>query len=417
MAQNQPFDVFWGGFLHNSIFPLELRGDRCSHGCVFCFDRLNGRKSEVSRKQPMNLLRDYMDRDTTPARLLREGYPVLCSNHTDPLSFNNTDLYLPFIAEMERLDIRYSIQSRGGVKEDELISIISQPIVWYLSIDCWDPKISRRISPGAPTPQQRIDLIYKLHEKGHRVSVGINPLNPTFLPDPVPLIDAIAKAGVKGVWVQNLHLSKRQIENMSLTERKKMGELALDQALKRDKHPEVKAHYDLVVNLCRERGLETYCNQQKDRSDYFQDYIDLYPKRYPLMQEWVNHIYDTKKSGDLIYFKEFHDFFVPKLPDWELPCRDHLNGLVHPMKQGMCRARDGGYIPRRMNYSEFLWFIWYWKETLICPANSECFGFAGKKQGRRWLRYTEGDPGIGDPILVFKPEGTNGSAFVEYAVR
>lgn len=355
---------------------------------------------------------DFWNRDSPAAKLLKLGYPVLCSNHTDPLSANNADIYLPFIEAMEALNVPYSIQSRGGKREDELLDIISKPIVWYVSIETIDPDVSRRISPGAPSPQDRLALIEKLHARGHNVAVGINPLSPSFLPDPSPLISAISNLGVKSVWIHNLHLSNSQASRMTQLEKEALGEEAIAQARKPKAHPEIYEHYVSARFLAKQAGLEVYNNQQAEATDYFKPYADIYPKRYPLMQEWVNHIYETKQRGDFIYWESFRDWFVPKFPvfdDADFPGREHLNALVHPKLQGKCVDLQGEFMPRRMGYERLLWFVWCWKEALISPVNVDCFAWAASLEGADdWVRYTDDN---GNPILVFLPEGSNRCAY------
>jgi len=404
MSRGEHFDVFWGGFLLNSSTPLEFRGNKCSHACWYCFDRLNGRDPVINAKQAFSLLANFPTRTSPAAKLLQAGYPVLCSNHTDPLSANNADIYLPFIELMETLGVPYSIQSRGGQREDELISMISKPIVWYISIDTDDPDKSKRISPGAPSPAQRLKLIEKLHDKGHKVAVGINPLHPEFLPNPSPLIDRLHDLGVRSLWIHSLHISAAQKKRMSPAEQAKS-----ESALATPKN-ELLTHYEQTKAYAIAKGMAVYNNQQKERSDYFNIYADIYPKRYPLMQEWVNLIYDTKSSADLIFWKDFRDYFLPKLPSFPVPTREHLNAMVHPKKQGTCRDRNGNLMDRWMSYEDLLWVIWNYSQTLLCPANVDCFAWAGipGRDNNDWTRYVDDDE---NPILIFKPEGTNGYAY------
>lgn len=401
MAQDQPFDVFWGGFLLNSSTPLEFRGNKCSHACWYCFDRLNGRAPVIKAQQAFNLLSNFRDRTSPAALLLQAGYPVLCSNHTDPLSANNADIYLPFIELMEKMDVPYSIQSRGGKREDELLSMISKPIVWYVSIDTDDPDKAKRISPGAPSPVQRLELIEKLHAKGHKVAVGINPLCKEFLPDPSNLIDEISNLGVQSLWINSLHLSPKQLKHLSPAERDRAGE----EAIKIGRNPrksDALRFYQETRDYAWSKGLQVYNNQQKERSDYFKIY-DIYPVRYPLMQEFVNLCHDHLIDGDCIYWEDFRDYFVSRLPVGQFPAREHLNAIVHPAVQGKCRDEYGNYIPRNMSYSSLLWFIWNYAETLLCPANVECFAWAGEfGPDKTWRRELDEN---GNPIIMFKPKG------------
>jgi len=60
--------------------------------------------------------------------------------------------------------------------------------------------------------------------------------------------------------------------------------------------------------------------------------------------------------------------------------------------------------------------LWIWKlpEIPLCPANIECFAFAADKVSgteNDWELWTDSDD---LPFLIFCPEGTNNSAFVQW---
>jgi hypothetical protein len=66
-----------------------------------------------------------------------------------------------------------------------------------------------------------------------------------------------------------------------------------------------------------------------------------------------------------------------------------------------------------MTYEKLLWYIWMYPETIYCPANTDCFAYAGDRiEGKRntWKVVTDDSK---NPIMVFKPSGTDGQCYTE----
>lgn len=368
----------------------------------------------VNPTQPFNLIAGMYGRQTMAAHLLKQGYPILLSNHVDPLSdSNDRSIYIPFIELLEELKIPWTMLSRGGKREDRLLDIIQRPIGWYVTIELRDDARSREIAPGAPTPSERLQLIDKLTARGHKVCVGINPLNPELLPDPEVLIKELAQHDIFGVWIGRLHLSDRQLKKMSDRGKEALGKAVIEQANKPNQHPEVAEHFLRTKDLCKEYGIPVYHGQMGEPTAFWDPYRQIYPKTYPLMQDFVNHCFESGLSdGDLIRWDEFRDFFVSKLPDGEWPLRDHLNAMVNAQTQGRVGAKEGGNIPRRMTYESLLRLIWNYHELLYSPANVDCFVYAGKPTGKKnqWTPYVDDEQ---NRVMMFKPQGEP-NAFAEY---
>ena len=430
-----PLDVFWAGFLYNSCLPLELSLDVCSQGCGYCFAVLRDPKRKVDAGRVERLIATYTSRDSYAAWLLRERHGIVISNGTDPFSCNNADKSLRIIEMLLQAEIPFSLQTKGGdgaYAALDLLDRYGQRIVWYISVTTLDESTAKKFERNAPSPQERLKLIEAAIQRGHKVCVGINPCVPQWLPEPKELTDKLAHLGVHGAWIQPLHLSKSQlmkIKPMDLVaygaENKEQARFwqrmrfrkkyfnpppLLAQALKPRSHPRVVAHTLLTKYWARQSGLEVYDNQQAEVTDYFQPYKDLYPQRYPLMQDWVNECHATKSAGDPIYWEEFRDFFLPHLPKGTRGLKEHLTAMV-------ARQRFYGLnIPQHMNYEQLLHWIWCYRQTLYCPANVRCFGWAGAWERQptgkmAWTRLLVGNSD--DPFLVFCPEGTE-EAFVQW---
>lgn len=407
----QPLTPFWGGLLLNSCAPLEISLNWCTHNCAYCFANLNDPDRASDVQSAIRSIKQRHERDTYEAFLLREGYPVVLSNKVDPFAVSNEDAALELIKVMSEEGIPFTLQTKGGRKIDEALAIIGdKPIVWYISLATLDEDVLKKVEPGAPSAAQRLLLIEKIINRGHKVCVGINPVVPEWISIPSALTDKLSDLGVSGVWVQPMHLSKNQLGRMPERGQTALGEKVVADARK----SRTKLSPDVIEALKQTReaaiasGLEVYDSGQHQRSDYFKPYEELYPKRFPLMQEFTNHCHDTKQAGDWIYFAEFLDFFGDRLPLGEWRLREHLAAIVFRA------ALNGLFIPQRMDYETLLCYIWEHKQTGISPVNCGAFAWAAEweKQENGKHGWTQLVDDLNLPILVFQPEGTD-SAFID----
>lgn len=411
--------VYWGGFLLNSCAPLEVHLNRCSHNCVYCFANLADPDRRANTKQMFNLLADLWDDDgkggykrkTYAADLLRRGYAVTLSNHVDPLSGSNWAIASALIETLVSMNIPLNLMTRFGKKRfvDEFFELLEPvretPI--YCSVTTLNADIARKCEPGAPPPEERLEGIRRAIALGHPVNVGINPVIPGWIDDPDGMAKMLADMGVWGVCLGKIHLSKTQVSRMRDWEIDAMGDRAMSAAMRYRKDPELNELYEAVKSACKRYGMHVYTSQQGDYSEFFKHEKAAAKRNFPLMQDFVNHCHLTKQPGDYVYWEEFRDFFVPQLPKGEGGLRDHLNAMV------VSAALNEFYIPQRMTYERLLWYVWQHTETIYCPANVDCFAWAGDPIDRKRNTWTSVLDGNGLPILVFKPEGTNGQAFTE----
>lgn len=416
MSSNQTLGVNWGGLFLNSTSALAADFNWCSHSCQYCFANLNKPDRKANVKQAFNLLselwqtndKEQWKRQTYTAHLLREGYPVVLSNHVDPLASSNAVQALPFVEALTALDIPVSFMTKWGKRRDvdHLFDLIdSKPSSIYVSVATLNPDIVRVCEPGAPLPEERLQYIREAVSRGHAVNAGINPVIPGWIDDPDAIAKALKDAGVHGVYIAKLHLSCDQIKNIPERGRVALTEEVIEAGKNHAKHAELNLLYQEVREACRKVGLSIYDSQQREASDFFEPGQRLYSKKMPLLQDFVNHCHTTKQAGDLIFWEEFRDFFVPLLPTGTWGLRDHLNAVA------AANSLNGLYIPQRMDYEELLWHCWQHTETILCPANVDCFAWAGDpivNKRNTWIRVEDENQ---MPILVFLPEGTNNQAY------
>lgn len=406
-------DVFWGGLFYNSCAPLELSLNWCTHNCAYCFANLNRPDRRAETKQIFNFLTSYEKRTSYAAWLLQEKYPVVFSNHVDPFAVTNEDLSLSIIELFALKGIPFTLQTKGGRRVYDAIDIIDTPIVWYISIATLNEEIARKVEPGAPPIHERLKMIEKIIAKGHQVCVGINPCVPDWLPNPKELTDKLKSIGVWGVVIQSLHLSSKQLKNMPKRGQNAMGERVLHQALYRTKHPEVYHHYLTTRQTAKDSGLQVYNSEQPEPTDFFQIYKDLYPKRFPIYQDFVNYCHQTKIENDAIYFEEYLSYFLPQLPSVK---RKVVNSHIYAKVDAIRNDKAREIYEQIEDYETLLISCWQYSEITYCPVNIQCFCWAGdwevQANGEEgWTKYLDDDD---RPILVFQPNAESNELFVQW---
>lgn len=311
---------FFGEFLVSPI-PMELGLNYCSHKCAYCFANLNQPGRTADAKALMSQLRNYHKQNNLTAHLLREKYPVLISNRVDPFAVSNYQLTLPVVETLTGLDVPVAFQTRGGKGIDEALQILKgRKTLWYISICQTDDAIRKRVEPGGSPLHARWELIERLQAEGHNVVVGVNPLVPEWV-DLDALFNNLIEHNIKNVWIGRLHLNNKQRGGMSERELVAMGSDVMKRAAKKGLTGIDLAIHNEFMNIAAGYGIEVYHTGMSTPSRYFDIYHETYPgKTFPVMQDFINYIWQTKNDGDLVRFSEWRKFILPKLPkgDWAL---------------------------------------------------------------------------------------------------
>ena len=388
-------DVYWGEFLVSPV-PLELSFNYCSHKCAYCFANLNQPNRWADVKKTMRLLADYQNRETLAALLLKQGYPVLVSNRVDPFAASNYQQSVPILLAMAEMGIPIAFQTKGGKGIDEVLRVVPKSC-WYISISFWDDAKRKAIEPGAPNIQSRLDLIEQLTNAGHSVNVGVNPLVPEWLPDPIPLLDAIKMRGAKGVWIEHFHINQKQYANLSPREITALDEGILENALRRRVDTATFDFLRYTETCAIERGLEVYSIGQPRKSNFFAPYRECYTKTFPVVQDYVNACYDDFEQ-DPYLLRTFDDFcahMLPALPSGKLCVGHYLGATAHNIFQG-------SNLSNWMTFKQLLGIAWNDQRAKQHPVRLSCFAYAASKENKQWVEWRDEH---NMPTLVFDPQG------------
>jgi DNA repair photolyase len=358
--------VYYGGFLVAPA-PLELSLNYCSHKCAYCFANLNKPTRRTELAQSTNLLADFHNRGTLAARLLQDGYPVVFSNKTDPFATSNYKQTIPLTELMIAQNVPIMWQTRGGKGIDDVLSIIPRS-AFYISICQADDAIRKRIEPGAPTIQSRLDLAEKLLSLGHVVDIGINPLVPEWMPDPFSFLDQLYAIGIRHTSISPLHMNHKQVSKMTDREKESVGELILKNAQKRTPSVTDMAYVESACQHAKSLGMHVYSYLDADASYYYDAYREIYPRTFPMAQDFLNHCHETKQPGDLIFFDEWSDFLCGSLPAGKHKIEHYIGATRHDL------ARSQKF-PKFMTYRQLLGLSWGDQGSKWQPTKCKAFAY------------------------------------------
>lgn len=394
------YDIFWGEFL-TSPSPLELSLNVCSHGCTYCFANLNTPNRKADLLPIMRLLGDFRNRTTLIATLMQQGYPVTFSNKVDPFAKSNYRQALPILEAMVAANVPVAMQTKGGYGVDEALEIL--PVSsWYVTMTTLDDEVRKRIEPGAPSVQERLDLIRKLSELGHYVTVGFNPYQPEWCADVAEFVETVKAAGAYGIWTECLHLNYEQVNNMTPRQKEAISLPLIERASKRGHTPALRTEVEKLHQVVRDAGLHLYSIGQSEPSGYFDAWREMYPNTYPVQQDFVNWAHSCLEDGDLITFDEWAELMCSRLPSG----MHNLGGYIGASAVQVWRTHKR---VSQMTFRQLLSIVWADARVKFCPARNWAFAWAGTREKEGWTQYVD-DNGL--PLLVFRP-GLCGEYFTE----
>lgn len=393
---------YYGEFMVSPC-PLELSFNYCSHGCVFCFANLNRPLRNFDAKATARLIADYMNRSTLEADLLKAGYPVLVSNKVDPFAHSNFKQAVPTIEALTNLGIPVSIQTRGGIGLEDVLSFLP-PSVWYISINTDNEDLRKTLEPGAPTIESRFQLIETLVARGHKAVVGLNPLVEEWSGDVATLLQRIKTAGASGVWIELLHLSRDQKANLSAKGMAAIGEDRIRKASHLKPCVDDMRFFLDTRAEARFIGLDVFSIGQPEPSKFFDVWRAVYPKTFPAVQDFVNAAFASNQT--MFTFDEFLATLGGELPTEPKRMAHYIGATTHKLLTKWT-------LPKKMTYRQLLRFIWQEPKAKANPTKMQCFAFAGEcadAKANEW--YTLVDE-ADNPMILFDESGFGNNLYAD----
>jgi DNA repair photolyase len=115
-----------------SPVPLHFGLNVCSHGCFYCFANLNNPERRSDNADIRWLAKWQGDDATLIGWFLKQGYPLLVANDSDPFAASNEQTFLTLHGICKDKDIPICYQTKGGKPEHEALLLDSKPTMIYI---------------------------------------------------------------------------------------------------------------------------------------------------------------------------------------------------------------------------------------------------------------------------------------------
>jgi len=206
--------LFSGEFLYHPV-PLEMSMTACSHGCVYCFANLRNGERTFDGRKFANQMNKLMDSDTFISKKLKQGWGVVLSNNTDPFAKNNARITEGVLPQLIAKGIPMFFQTKGGARLFELCENIPKSD-FYFSMTMINEDTRAKVEPMAPSIEERFESMKWLMDKGHNVSVGINPLVEEWMNEEELdiMMNRCRDLGVKSFVIQSMHFGAKNKERL-----------------------------------------------------------------------------------------------------------------------------------------------------------------------------------------------------------
>lgn len=144
--------------------------------------------------------------------------------------------------------------------------------MFYVSLSSDETALLKRMEPGAPSVEHRLEFIAEAVRRGHFVVVGLNPLIPAWWRDFDAALERLRGIGVRHIWKGELHFSRFQVDAMSPGLRERHADL-IDYGQRKNK-PDALV-IDDYVRRADEMGFSVFDQGRGTKLGFWQPYFDL----------------------------------------------------------------------------------------------------------------------------------------------
>lgn len=283
---------------------LEMSQNACGHNCFYCFATLKDSSRRFDSKKFANQMNNLSKSDTFLSRKIKQNYPIVFSNNTDPFAGNNEDLTREILPILIEKNIPLFIQTKTGKNMFEIIEGLP-PSTFYISITGINDTISREIERQAPVVSERIEAINKLQKLGHHVIVAINPLAEEWIPecDFDKLIEILSSKSIKSIPLGMLYFNKKEIQKI---EKFKKGGVTPNDYTKKDN--KALGYVKRMIVKHKDKGV--LCPNMPFYSTGIQNFLHPSQKKILTIFDFNNYIIDKYGTNEAeITFEEYFNYF------------------------------------------------------------------------------------------------------------
>jgi len=153
--------------------------DKCSFRCVYCSVEAQGKSKPLITKEEIGPLLDDFQRQTN------QRYPFVIGTRADPYPAEEQEHQLTRHALIElskRPKIRTIVITHGSMilRDFDILKSMSNLEKVGISITHHDNELLKRIEPGAPSFEERVEAATRLYEAGLPLVINIAPWIPDF---------------------------------------------------------------------------------------------------------------------------------------------------------------------------------------------------------------------------------------------
>lgn len=237
-------------------YPIRLDTYRgCSHGCKYCFAQM---KTDIDIVKPENCVKSLVNfingKRTKETNWCDWKIPLHWGGLSDPFQPCEADYGVSLEALKIFAETKYPVivSTKGKLitKEPYLSLVRDANIVVQISMAC---SSYDKLEPGAPTFEERLEMIKALDGKANKIVCRIQPFICNVGKEIVQNIPRMAKAGADAVTVEGMKFKK-----------KKPGLVkeAVDWC-----YPEsvLVSYYEQIKDACHNSGIEFYCAENRLR--------------------------------------------------------------------------------------------------------------------------------------------------------
>ena len=308
---------FIGEFMFHPA-PLEVSGNTCSHGCVYCYANIRKSQRTIDLK---SIIRQINKKEvkTYQDALIKEGYPICFSNKTDPFSKSNYIQSIALAHEFTKIKNGLFIQTKGGEGIDDFLKAINykKEIVWYITITTINETTRKRIEPGAPTSEERFKLAKKLKDLGYLVVIALNPVLESWLPlnDLEIYMQKCKDIQIKHICIEPLHLNEREVASFSPKRLKRFKPEEIKYATNKKAYS-YQNYGKQIIPILKSNGFEVVKVGNALYSEFFYDIRKVYKHIFPNQYDFINYCHNEIKKG-IVTFDEFYKCSVDNKPFFE----------------------------------------------------------------------------------------------------
>ena len=184
----------WNGSLCTCPGKMSLNPyTGCAHGCLYCY--ASSYIPRFSDCRPKIGLLERLKRDV---HRIEPGGLVSIANSSDPYPPMERDLHLTRECIKILMDSRLRLQlvTKSDIVTRDIDLLVAMPCVVSITLTTISDDLSKRLEPGAPPSERRLQAIRLLQSHGVPVTARLDPIIPGINDSEIEdLVSAVCRAG------------------------------------------------------------------------------------------------------------------------------------------------------------------------------------------------------------------------------